>query len=408
MVTLKQFRIVIASPSDVKEEREALDKVIERVNRNTAENLGLILKAVRWETESYPGFHIDGPQGLIDPRIKIEDCDILICIFWKRFGTPIEKDGKTGTEHEFYKAYEAWKQNRTPHIMLYFNQKEYVPRNPEESKQQTYVLEFKRNLPKECLFWNYNGLEEFKEFVHDHITAYLNRYSIDLEQDFIHAIPEIVTDHLDKIENSIHNSSLKEPSEKEINQYIFEIESSSDEKKERKFMNLCELAKDKRLYRHKSILELCDKYIQSNSNLNLLERALDFTSCLLFTSINKDHTNEFLDYAKSKYSEKFREIILSTDNEYTNSQFYVKQILERFDIFEIMELRKLYWKVIISNIINSNLERQDFINKISNFFPKIKEYDDEFRIECRSELYNMTLNNDEKIKQRSLDLMYFI
>ena len=38
MVTLKQFRIVIASPSDVKEEREALDKVIERVNRNTAEN----------------------------------------------------------------------------------------------------------------------------------------------------------------------------------------------------------------------------------------------------------------------------------------------------------------------------------------------------------------------------------
>ena len=65
-----------------------------------------------------------------------------------------------------------------------------------------------------------------------------------------------------------------------------------------------------------------------------------------------------------------------------------------------MELRKLYWKVIISNIINSYLERQDFLNKISDFFPKIKEYDDEFRIECRSELYNTTLNNDEKIKQK--------
>ena len=91
MTTLKQLRVVIASPSDVKEEREALDKVIERVNRNTAEGLDLVLKAVRWETDSYPGFHMDGPQGQIDLIIKIEDCDILICIFWKRFGSTYKK-----------------------------------------------------------------------------------------------------------------------------------------------------------------------------------------------------------------------------------------------------------------------------------------------------------------------------
>ena len=36
--------------------------------------------------------------------------------------------------------------------MLYFNQKEYFPKNPEESKQQTYILEFKKNLPKEVYF----------------------------------------------------------------------------------------------------------------------------------------------------------------------------------------------------------------------------------------------------------------
>ncbi len=64
---------------------------------------------------------------MIDPILKIEDCDILICIFWKRFGT-ITEDGKTGTEHEFYKAYEAWKQNKRPQIMLYFSQKKYSPK----------------------------------------------------------------------------------------------------------------------------------------------------------------------------------------------------------------------------------------------------------------------------------------
>jgi hypothetical protein len=68
--------LVIASPSDVKEEREALDAVIANVNRLIAEDLGLTLKAVRWEADSYPGFHVDGPQGLIDTILNIEDCDV--------------------------------------------------------------------------------------------------------------------------------------------------------------------------------------------------------------------------------------------------------------------------------------------------------------------------------------------
>ena len=126
MTYLKQIRIVVASPNDVIKECEALFSIIDRVNRNTAERLGLILMLGRWETDTYPGFHVDGPQGLVDSILKIEDCDILIGIFWKRFGTPTS-DGKTGTEHEFYNAYEAWKKNRRPQIMLYFNLKEYSP-----------------------------------------------------------------------------------------------------------------------------------------------------------------------------------------------------------------------------------------------------------------------------------------
>ena len=214
MTTLKQTRVVIASPSDVKEEREALDKVIERVNRNTAEGLGLVLKAVRWETDSYPGFHIDGPQGLIDPIIKIDDCDILICIFWKRFGTPTKKDGKTGTEHEFYKAYESWKQNKKPHIMIYFNQKEYFPKNAEEAKQLTYILEFKENLPKEGLHWDYDGIEQFKEYVYDHLTNYLqdnfNKESVpQINQP---SITTISNQEIEKILNNYTNSLEKKVS----------------------------------------------------------------------------------------------------------------------------------------------------------------------------------------------------
>ena len=151
---------------------------------------------------------------MIDPILKIEDCDILICVFWKRFGTPIKKDGKTGTEHEFYKAYETWKQNEKPHIMLYFNQKEYFSRNAEEAKQQLYILEFKENLPKEGLYWNYDGIEQFKEYVYDHITKYLqvnfNKNSLQTNQ--WSSITSISNQEIEKILDSYRNSLEKKVS----------------------------------------------------------------------------------------------------------------------------------------------------------------------------------------------------
>ena len=68
---------------------------------------------MRWETDAYPGFHPEGPQGLIDAILRIEDCDILIGIFWKRFGTPVS-DACSGTAHEFQRAYEAWQEHQRP------------------------------------------------------------------------------------------------------------------------------------------------------------------------------------------------------------------------------------------------------------------------------------------------------
>jgi hypothetical protein len=167
--------VVIASSNDVRKEREALDRIIQKVNRSVAKYLGLSLQAVRWETDSYPGFHADGPQALIDSFLKIEDCDILIGIFWKRFGTPIKKKGRTGTEHEFYKALKAWKKNGKPHIMLYFKQ---FPKRLEESEQQTKVLNFKGKIAKlKGLYWEYGGLREFEDLTSEHLSQYLqNRF----------------------------------------------------------------------------------------------------------------------------------------------------------------------------------------------------------------------------------------
>ena len=103
-------------------------KVIEELNAGIAADRDLCLELSRWETDAYPGFHAEGPQGILDPILKIEDCDVLLGIFWKRFGTPT-KDALSGTEYEIRTAIESFKKRGRPQIMIYFKETEFFPRD---------------------------------------------------------------------------------------------------------------------------------------------------------------------------------------------------------------------------------------------------------------------------------------
>jgi hypothetical protein len=168
------LRIVAASPGDVQAERDALPAVLEELNRGIAAAHGLRLELGRWETDAYPGFHPQGPQGLIDPILRIEDCDVLLGIFWKRFGTPTAEAG-SGTEHEFLRAYAAWQQHRRPQIMVYFNQRPATPKTKAETDQWGQVLEFQQRFPKEGLWWPYRGKAQFEKLVRNHLTQFLRQ-----------------------------------------------------------------------------------------------------------------------------------------------------------------------------------------------------------------------------------------
>jgi HEAT repeat protein len=171
------IRLVVASPGDVRPERDLLaDSVIPELNQGIADDRNVVLELVRWETDAYPGFHLDGPQALIDDILQIQNCDILIGIFWKRFGTPTQ-DGTTGTEHEFLTAYKAWHEKGQPQIMMYFNQKPYTPQSSKEIQQSQKVLEFRENLPKEGLYWKYEDEAEFESLIRQHLSRVIKRLS---------------------------------------------------------------------------------------------------------------------------------------------------------------------------------------------------------------------------------------
>ncbi len=173
-MTVKVLKIVVASPGDVQNERDKLEAIATELNRGSAADRGLRLEVVRWETRAYPGFDPAGPQGLIDPIINIPECDLLIGIFWKRFGTPT-KNAKSGTEHEFRTAYKAWKETGRPQIMVYFNQKSYNPTSKQETDQWGQVLQFQQEFPEEGLWWAYEGADAFEALVRNHLTQYIRQ-----------------------------------------------------------------------------------------------------------------------------------------------------------------------------------------------------------------------------------------
>lgn len=176
MTQVTILNVVIASPDDVADERNALQEIINELNRGIARSKDIRLELIGWKTDSYPGFHPDGPQGLIDPILNIEDCDVFIGIFWKRFSSPV-KDADSGTEHEFLQAYSAWKNAGTPRIMFYFNQKPHTLNSSSEAEQMRRVMNFKENFPNEGLWWAYNGEVEFERQVRNHLTKFVIDYS---------------------------------------------------------------------------------------------------------------------------------------------------------------------------------------------------------------------------------------
>lgn len=163
---VRKIRVFVASPSDVKEERERLPNVVEELNRVIGQDKNIILELVRWETHVAPD--MGRAQTIINRQVG--PYDIFIGIMWKRFGTPTGT-ANSGTQEEFGTAFECWKMTRRPRIMFYFNQAPYSLRTPEEADQVRRVLEFRAQLQKQGLIWEYNGPDEFEQFVREHLNA---------------------------------------------------------------------------------------------------------------------------------------------------------------------------------------------------------------------------------------------
>lgn len=165
----QEILIFVASPSDVVEERNRVQKVADELNETIARNIGIVFKVLRWERDVIPA--LGKPQEIINEQIG--RYQIFIGIMWRRFGDPTGEAG-SGTEEEFDLAYNRWLNLGEPWVMFYFCKKNFYLDDEEEISQFKKVIDFKNNKLKGKGFYStYIEPDEFEDKVRIHLSKLL-------------------------------------------------------------------------------------------------------------------------------------------------------------------------------------------------------------------------------------------
>ncbi len=146
--TRNLVRIFIASPSDVQKERSIVDVVVNELNTTIGDTYNVRLEIKKWENNTYPAIG-EYSQGVINEQIG--DYDIFVGIMKHKFGSPT-LHADSGTEEEFNRAYDNYKNDGTcKNLMLFFN-KENLSQDADFNQFQR-VLDFKKKLPSKGILY---------------------------------------------------------------------------------------------------------------------------------------------------------------------------------------------------------------------------------------------------------------
>jgi hypothetical protein len=145
---------MIASPSDVAVERQAIRDVVHDWNAIHSEDKGIVLMPVAWETHAQPAMG-DRPQSIINKQI-LGGCDLLVAAFWTRIGSPTGTS-QSGTVEEIEEHLKAGKP-----AMIYFSAAPVRLDSVDESQYKALVA-FRNECQARGLIDTYESLGEFRD-----------------------------------------------------------------------------------------------------------------------------------------------------------------------------------------------------------------------------------------------------
>lgn len=159
------YRVMVASPGDLAEERNVIKEVIQDWNIINSSEKSIVLLPVGWETHSAPsmGKH---PQEVINKQV-LENSDLLIGVFWTRIGTPTG-NYVSGTVEEIDRHIKSGKP-----AMLYFST---VPVRLDSIEHEQYeqLKRFKEECLSRGLVETFDSISELKDKLTRQLTITVN------------------------------------------------------------------------------------------------------------------------------------------------------------------------------------------------------------------------------------------
>lgn len=155
------WRVFVASPGDVKDERSRMPKVIDSLNKTLGQLFPVNIELWRWETDATPG--AGEPQALIN--VDLDRADVVVVILWNRLGSPTS-EGTTGTQSEVLRSLKRWREAGQPQVMIYFCQRP-ARLNRDELTQRLSLLDFRESVSSSVLAVDYEDVHEFEWRVRD-------------------------------------------------------------------------------------------------------------------------------------------------------------------------------------------------------------------------------------------------
>lgn len=148
------FRVFIASPSDLAEERQAATEAVNEWNAQHSAAESIVLLPVKWETHATPRSGVR-PQEVINKQL-VQVCDILIGVFWTKIGTGTGV-ADSGTVEEIDQFVTAGKP-----ALLYFSNRPIDP-DKIDLKQHKKLRTFKKATYKKALTGGFSEIGEFRQ-----------------------------------------------------------------------------------------------------------------------------------------------------------------------------------------------------------------------------------------------------
>jgi hypothetical protein len=170
MATVEEYRVFIACPGDLVDERAAVVDAIAEMNSTHGAPLGYRLRPVWYGQDAAAG--LGQPQSVVNDFLQGQ-YELFVGLMWKRFGTPTQGYG-SGTEEEYRLARKRCEQAPFP-LLFYFLRKPFMPTTDEDLAELGKVLRFRAELQSSQFTWDCSDLTNFRDRVRKDLCLWMNR-----------------------------------------------------------------------------------------------------------------------------------------------------------------------------------------------------------------------------------------